>query len=94
MEKRLNILFDHLNNEDLLSDSTMQEMVGISYAVQAKDWDQAMSLWNAMQTAKLATEGTNWMVGRLTNLMVFCDANSLLQVGVKRLINFGKVSKA
>ncbi|KAK5175717.1 protein transport protein S31 [Saxophila tyrrhenica] len=76
MEKRLNILFDHLNNEDLLSESTVQEMIGIAQAVSARDWDRALGLFNEMQAAKSATEGTNWMVG------------------VKRLINFGKVSKA
>lgn len=62
MEKRLNILFDHLNNEDLLSEGTVQEMVEISHAVQEKDWDRALNLYNSMQTAKLDTEGTNWMV--------------------------------
>lgn len=62
MEKRLNILFDHLNNEDLLSEGTVQEMVQISTTVEARDWDKASSLFNEMQTAKLDTEGTHWMV--------------------------------
>lgn len=62
MEKRLNILFDHLNNEDLLSDATVQEMVNISTAVKDREWDQALGMFNEMQTAKLETEGTNWMV--------------------------------
>lgn len=64
MEKRINILFDHLNNEDLLSEQTVQQMVGISRAVQNHDWDQALSLYNEMQTAKMEAEGTNWMVSR------------------------------
>ena len=64
MEKRINILFDHLNNEDLLSEQTVQEMVTISHAVQNRDWDQALALYNQMQTGKLDTEGTNWMVSR------------------------------
>ena len=62
MEKRINILFDHLNNEDLLSEQTVQEMVTICQAVQNRDWDQALGLYNHMQTGKLETEGTNWMV--------------------------------
>lgn len=62
MEKRINILFDHLNNEDLLSEQTVQQMVSISQAVQNRDWDQASSLFNDMQTGKLETEGTHWMV--------------------------------
>jgi protein transport protein SEC31 len=62
MEKRLNILFDHLNNEDLLSDATVQEMVSISTAVKDREWDQALSMFNDMQTAKMESEGTHWMV--------------------------------
>ena len=62
MEKRLNILFDHLNNEDLLGEGTIAEMVEISRSVAAKDWDKAQGLFNEMQTAKLETEGTHWMV--------------------------------
>jgi protein transport protein SEC31 len=62
MEKRINILFDHLNNEDLLSEQTVHEMVAISQCVEKRDWDQALGLFNEMQTAKLETEGTHWMV--------------------------------
>lgn len=65
MEKRLNILFDHLNNEDLLSEGTVQEMVQISNAVKDREWDRALSLFTEMQTAKLETEGTHWMVSSL-----------------------------
>ncbi len=70
MEKRLNILFDHLNNEDLLSEGTVQEMVGISQAISSKDWERASSLFGEMQSAKLATEGGNWMVSRPTKTVL------------------------
>jgi protein transport protein SEC31 len=76
MEKRINILFDHLNNEDLLSEQTVQQMVSISQTVQNRDWDQALSLFNEMQTGKLETEGTHWMVSlttfRALNEKVMC----------------------
>lgn len=62
MEKRINILFDHLNNEDLLTDETVQQMVEISNLVQSKDWDQASKLFGDMQTAKMEKEGGVWMV--------------------------------
>lgn len=62
MEKRINILFDHLNNEELLKPDTVGEMVEISSAVASKDWDRAQALFTAMQSAKLDTEGTLWMV--------------------------------
>lgn len=62
MEKRINILFDHLNNEELLKPDTVGEMGEISGAVASKDWDRAQALFTAMQSAKLDTEGTLWMV--------------------------------
>lgn len=62
MEKRINLLFDHLNNDDLLKPDTVQEMVRISQHVQNKQWDQAQSQFTSMQTAKGTTEGGHWMV--------------------------------
>lgn len=62
MDKRINILFDHLNNEELLKPDTVQQMVEISQAVAGKDWDSANRLFVEMQSAKLDTEGTLWMV--------------------------------
>ena len=62
MEKRLNILFDHLNNDDLLSEATVQDMVQISVAVRDREWDKAQGLFNEMQAAKMETEGMHWMV--------------------------------
>lgn len=62
MEKRINILFDHLNNEDLLSEETVGQMVEISKAIQSREWDAAMAAFTEMQTSKLESEGTHWMV--------------------------------
>lgn len=62
MDKRINILFDHLNNEDLLQPDTVQQMVQISQFVAEKQWDQAQASFAEMQSAKLDTEGTHWMV--------------------------------
>ncbi|KAI5369330.1 Putative protein transport protein SEC31 [Septoria linicola] len=63
MEKRINILFDHLNNQDLLQPDTVQQMVAIAGHIQQKDFDQAQARFNELQQAKLETEGTHWMVG-------------------------------
>ncbi|SMR42720.1 unnamed protein product [Zymoseptoria tritici ST99CH_1E4] len=63
MDKRINILFDRLNNDDLLKPDTVQQMVTISQHVSRKEWDQAQALFTEMQTAKLESEGTHWMVG-------------------------------
>ena len=62
MEKRINILFDHLNNEDLLSEETVGQMVEICNVVQGREWDRAQALFKEMQAAKLESEGTLWMV--------------------------------
>jgi len=64
MEKRINILFDHLNNDDLLSEETVGQMVEISRCIQNKEWERAMGSFTEMQTAKLESEGTHWMVSR------------------------------
>lgn len=61
-EKRLNILFDHLNNETLLRPDTIQQMVEISQAVQGRDFDRAGALLTDMMKTKLESEGANWMV--------------------------------
>lgn len=65
MDKRINILFDHLNNEELLKPDTVQQMVEISQAVAGKEWDRAQALFTEMQSAKLDTEGTLWMVSSI-----------------------------
>ncbi|KAK9471062.1 uncharacterized protein V1510DRAFT_219806 [Dipodascopsis tothii] len=61
-EKRLNILFDHLNNEDLLSDESVKEMVLLSQAVQQKDYQTAHAIHINLMTTK-TDECGQWMVG-------------------------------
>lgn len=61
-EKRLNILFDHLNNEDLLKPDTVQEMVELSQHLQGKNYDAAQTLFTGLMKNK-NDEGSNWMVG-------------------------------
>jgi protein transport protein SEC31 len=60
-EKRLNILFDHLNNEDLLKPDTIEEMNNLAGHIQAKQYDQAISIFSDLMTNK-TDEGSNWMV--------------------------------
>ncbi|KAF1977851.1 WD40 repeat-like protein [Bimuria novae-zelandiae CBS 107.79] len=61
-EKRLNILFDHLNNEDLLKPDTIQSMNELAGYIQARQYDQAIALFTDLMTNK-TDEGSNWMVG-------------------------------
>jgi len=62
-EKRLNILFDHLNNETLLKSDTVAEILEISNLVQARDFDGAGGVLTGVMKTKLESEGGNWMVG-------------------------------
>jgi protein transport protein SEC31 len=60
-EKRLNILFDHLNNEDLLKPDTIAEMNELSQSIQGRQFDQAQALFTDIMTSR-SDEGSNWMV--------------------------------
>jgi len=61
-EKRLNILFDHLNNEDLLKTPTVQEMVELAQAMRARNYETAQAIHVDIMTNRLDECG-NWMVG-------------------------------
>lgn len=43
-ERRLNILFDHLNNEDLLKPNTVADMAELARAIQARDYETAKTI--------------------------------------------------
>ena len=61
MEKRLNILFDHLNNEDLLKLNTIEDMVDLAQAIRLKNYDQAQAIHIDILTNRNSECGT-WMV--------------------------------
>lgn len=60
-EKRLNILFDHLNNEDLLKPDTVSMVAELAQAMQAKQYEQAQGIYQDLIVNK-TEEGGNWMV--------------------------------
>lgn len=61
-QKRLHILFDHLNNEDLLKPDTISRLNDVAFALEAKDFDSASRLQVDLQREKVEENG-NWMVG-------------------------------
>lgn len=67
-EKRVNLLFDHLNNGDLLKADTIQSMVEISRCIQSRDMGRAGELLTELMRTKLDTEGGNWMVSLMAPL--------------------------
>ncbi len=60
-EKRLNILFDHLNNEELLKQDTIESMVELAQALQARNYEHAQAIHLDILTNK-TDECGNWMV--------------------------------
>lgn len=60
-EKRLNILFDHLNNEDLLKEQTIKDMVELAQSLQARNYEQAQMIHVDIMTNRTEECG-NWMV--------------------------------
>ena len=82
-ERRLNILFDHLNNEDLLKPNTVEDMANLARAIQARDYATATSIHVAIMTNQ-NDECGNWMVShfrcsvlhKCTNLFAgWCQAS-------------------
>ncbi|CCX13539.1 hypothetical protein FPQ18DRAFT_314218 [Pyronema domesticum] len=61
-EKRLGILFDHINNEELLTPSTLEDMLILARAVAARDFNTAQSIQVNLTTNK-TTECAQWMTG-------------------------------
>jgi len=61
-QKRLNILFDHLNNEELVKPDTIQSLNELADALQSKDFDAASKLQVLIQKEK-TDECGNWMIG-------------------------------
>ncbi|KFZ15304.1 hypothetical protein V501_02767 [Pseudogymnoascus sp. VKM F-4519 (FW-2642)] len=68
-QKRLNILFDNLNNGELVKPDTIEKLGELAQALQAKDYDTASRIQVDIQREKLDECG-NWMVGvkRLVNM--------------------------
>ncbi|KAF3480522.1 uncharacterized protein GIQ15_05869 [Arthroderma uncinatum] len=61
-ERRLNILFEHLNNEDLLKPGTIDSMVELARAIQSRDYETAHAIHLDILTNR-TDECGNWMVG-------------------------------
>jgi protein transport protein SEC31 len=60
-QKRLNILFDHLNNEELVKPDTIGRLNELADALQSKNYDAAAKMQVDIQREK-TDECGNWMV--------------------------------
>lgn len=88
-EKRLNILYDHLNNEDLLTPDTVESMVELAQAIRVKAYEEAQAIHIDIVTNKSDQTG-QWMVMNMFKAVKTPPANRVIQVGVKRLIAMSK----
>lgn len=75
-ERRLNILFDHLNNEDLLKPNTIADMAELARAIQARDYETARTIHVDIMTNRLDECG-NWMVSISNFLLNYTHTNTL-----------------
>jgi protein transport protein SEC31 len=62
-QKRLNILFDHLNNEELIKPDTIERLNELAEALASKNYDAAARLQVDIQREKTEECG-NWMVSQ------------------------------
>jgi protein transport protein SEC31 len=89
-QQRLNILFDHLNNEELLKPDTIQQLSELAEALQSKNYDTAGRLQVDIQREK-TDECGNWMVS-IPSREGSEAVLTFPQVGVKRLISMSKAT--
>ncbi len=73
-ERRLHILFDHLNNEDLLTHSTIQDLLTLVNELQVENFRDAKSIVLRISTDKTEECG-KWMPGlrRLVDMVAACS---------------------
>lgn len=60
-QKRLNLLFDHLNNEELVKPDTIEQLTLLADSIQAKNYEVAQRIQVDIQRDKTEECG-NWMV--------------------------------
>lgn len=60
-QKRLNLLFDHLNNEELVQPATIEQLIQLAEALETRNYDLASQIQVDIQKNKTEECG-NWMV--------------------------------
>ena len=74
--KRLNILFEHLNNEELVKSDTIQRLGELAEALAARNYDLAAKMQVDIQREK-TDECGNWMVSLTASCHVSYQTNFL-----------------
>lgn len=60
--KRLDILYDHLNNHDLIKEDTVGQLVDLAKCIQSRDYIRAEEIRSDIHVNKVEECG-QWMVG-------------------------------
>lgn len=76
-QKRLGLLFDHLNNEELVKPDTIEQLTQLAHALESKDYPEAQRLQVEIQRDKTEECG-NWMVCRKPLIYVDILANKII----------------
>ncbi|KAL1838796.1 hypothetical protein VTJ49DRAFT_2224 [Mycothermus thermophilus] len=61
-QKRLNILFDHINNHELVKADTIEQLTQAAEAMAAKNYDEAARIQTEVLKTKMDECG-QWMTG-------------------------------
>lgn len=67
-QKRLGLLFDHINNEELVKPDTITQLSQLAQALEARDYAEAHRIQTDIHASK-PEECGNWMVRTLPNLL-------------------------
>jgi protein transport protein SEC31 len=63
-QKRLGLLFDHLNNSELVKPDTVEQLTNLALALEGKDYPEAQRLQVEIHENK-TDECGNWMVSQM-----------------------------
>lgn len=92
-EKRLNILFDQLNEGEILRQDTVQELRSIAENIRGKNFDAGKSNVASLMQSGSESNGTAWLVSTSAVLAAgWLETNDRRQVGLKRLLAMGAAS--
>lgn len=72
VEKRLNVLYEHLRKGDLIKEDTVGQLLELAQALQARDFERAQALQADIYRDKVDECG-QWMVG-VKRLIAMCKA--------------------
>jgi protein transport protein SEC31 len=87
-EKRVNLLFDHLNSSTLKQD-VLDGMQNVADGLSKRDHDTAAAKVTGLM--KIVDDGAPWLVSPIF-ISHMMDQSNIIQIGVKRLVGMSKAT--